>query len=255
MTIGLYADRLELPRALLRREPYLVTTTLCEGLSGNGIHVETTPATGVTKRRPLDLGPLELLPPRLPGSFIASSILVMESDEGARRAGGLLENIAHRIRHSAVGQVIVGKGFGSLGSAGQALDQLAHLVARHLAKNGDEVMGQFQVRLEPEGDEWKPRAWAVENPRVKLHLRLAATAGAGDGFVIPKRWDDVSIDASVRVTHGGSKVLGEVTGRPGKTALVAVAGGEVLTFDKLADLELRVGEPDAGDDEDNSTGV
>lgn len=253
-TVGVFADTLELPKAwALSREPYLVSVFVCDSGDENEIRVQTSPARGIKRGKPLDLEGLELVPVCDPGAFIVGSVTVMESDKDFKRAGEILESARHLFSRTQLGQILArGLGVGSSGAAVAALSEVTGLISDRLRQAGDDEYASFQVKIEADDRRggFDLSSLIFENDRVRLVLRVAESgeSGSPDGFEKPKRWTDVTAGLTAYVEHQGAMKVGEVGGVEGRSATIVFSDGQSTTIKKLGGLLLKSpGPPPAQD--------
>lgn len=161
-------DRIELPRALFRREPYILAVISTESQEGGEINIRTEPARGINRNNAW-AADLELLP-LAPHGWCALDIVVMESDAGARRAGERISSARSRLTDTKLGKALTSgaKKVGSAGVAVAGVIEVAGRLASLLMANGDDVLARFSLRFDG-GD---PAPWSHEAPRIRVYGRF-----------------------------------------------------------------------------------
>lgn len=172
MRLALYADRIELPRAVLPREPYLVSISTSEH-SREPLQVRSEPVK-VRRGHPAAMV-LPLWPPGDVGSWLHCSILLMESDEGLRRAGSVVET-AMALLQAMPADVALATAFGP---SGVRIRQIAGGLAKLLRQNGDDELLRADLRLDAGNGYRAGQSWTLESPSrpaARLSLRCIAVA-------------------------------------------------------------------------------
>lgn len=248
--VGLYLDRLDLPGARVRREPYIVAVTVTERPLSD-VRVHTKPFRRVTRSRPVDQT-VELHAPCDPGGFFACDLVIMESDADFRRAGDLIAGARHLMTDTALGRAVTaGLGLGSLGLAGAGVREALDVLAGRLKDNGDDQIDRFEIRVTNEDARWSRRpgsTWRMAGNRSVISLRLDDRPAARiHGFVSPRRWADVATGQRAAIFINDTLHLGEVravgSGRSA-TLWVRDAGGDeeyrTIIAERLRDFEVAV---------------
>lgn len=143
--LELTVSRLRLPRALLRREPYFVALAVPQ--FGSATDVRTVPFPRVNRAHDLTFDPpFVLLSVPDPGSRVAISVAIMESDAGFRAAGARVDVALEKLKRGSVGHLLTkGSAVASLGAALQVASGLVAAVAKYLTNNGDDVLGVLEL--------------------------------------------------------------------------------------------------------------
>ncbi len=204
----------ELPRALVSREPYISTIALtgktggsiplslvpaypkpetpavpgaAEGetapnppaLQGETAQIEgattilTEPAAGIRRGNPLVLD--LVLFEGDPGPWLFCRGVVMESDQGERKAGQRLDEARHAVDATGLGQALVSGISQATGVAGALLEEATGVILNLLKANGDDTLAHFEIRIIG-ADDFRARAgeFKVETPTctVTFHLEV-----------------------------------------------------------------------------------
>lgn len=203
--VGVYLDRVELFKARLKREPYVVAIVAAQNRSAGeptDIAVQTEPMKGVDRGSALQLFSRALMAPRAAPGELGVALVVMESDAGWRRLGETIEAVSGELRGTGLGRALVaGAGLGgAVGPfAGLALD----ILAARLSSNGDDELLRSTCSFTTPGVSY------LENDRCRVTLRCASDAATCrlDGFTTPgqllsvRRLDQV---ATIVPGHGYS---------------------------------------------------
>lgn len=146
--LELTVSRLRLPRAILRREPYFVALAVPQ--FGRATDVRTVPFPRVNRSHDLEFDPpFVLLSVPDPGSRVAISVAIMESDAGFRAAGARIDRALEKLQRGSVGHLL-GKGskVAGIGPAVQVATGLVAAVAKFLGQNGDDVLGVLELSID-----------------------------------------------------------------------------------------------------------
>lgn len=261
MTMGLYADLVELPSAIFKREPYLVAL-VATGTTGR-VEVRSQVFKGIRRKHPLHLNGFELLPVGDTGGFVAARVVVMESDAGFRRLGRLLDKGLSAAKKIPAGRAFVA-GFANVAVAGKNVTEVLDEVIGLLKDNKDDEMFVTDVELERRDDRW----WFTEGPRpvelgpdggfsfvrsnkkVRLTLRFATSRAAGleigldeVGFAPSKGWRQIVRGTAVRALHEGRVYAGTYLRRTGTGGLLLArpVDANTIEFGTGGDaIEIRV---------------
>lgn len=273
MTVGLYADRVELPEAIFRREPYLVAL-VASGTTKGEIEVKSQIFKGIHRKRPLFLNGFELYPVGDTGGFLTARIVVMESDAGFRRLGRLIEKGREQIREIPSGARLA-QGVADIGIAGVSVGEALDKVVEVLKGNADDEMLTTDVRFKFESGkwflenqdepDWDPLEFGPDgsfsfvrtSEKARLTLRFATSREAGlevgleeVGFAPPKSWRKIARGCAVRVIYEGRVHVGTYLGRRGRGGLLLarpVDGGNAVEIEvgstkdflvRLADFDV-----------------